>query len=247
METTERERVADPGADGTGRRDVASRLTRPWTAALVAVLAVLFSGALIGVVGQAEHTPSPLDALPRGSQSAQAAELAEQLPDADASTAVVLFSRDGEALTEQDLAVAAQRLADVPGAEEAQLVPSEDGTAALAVVSVEGVDATEVADQVSAIRATVKADLPDGLTAQVTGPAAVQADLAAVFDGADIRLLLVTAGVVAVLLVVTYRSPVLWLIPLAVVGVADRVAAVVATHALAVVDVAWDESTVGIL
>ena len=87
METTERERVADPGADGTGRRDVASRLTRPWTAALVAVLAVLFSGALIGVVGQAEHTPSPLDALPRGSQSAQAAELAEQLPDADASTA----------------------------------------------------------------------------------------------------------------------------------------------------------------
>ena len=98
------------------------------------------------------------------------------------------------------------------------------------MVSVEGVDATEVADQVTAIRATVKADLPDGLQAQVTGPAAVQADLAAVFDGADLRLLLVTAAVVAVLLVVTYRSPVLWVIPLAVVGLADQVAAV-ARHA----------------
>jgi RND superfamily putative drug exporter len=53
--------------------------------------------------------------------------------------------------------------------------------------------------------------------------------------------------VVAVLLVITYRSPVLWLVPLAVVGVADRLAAVLATQVMAAVDVAWDESTVGIL
>ena len=39
----------------------------------------------------------------------------------------------------------------------------------------------------------------------------------------------------------------LWLIPLTVVGVADRLAAVLATQSLAVFDVAWDESTVGIL
>ena len=35
------------------------------------------------------------------------------------------------------------------------------------------------------------------MTAQVTGPAAIDADLSAVFDGADTRLLLVTASVVA--------------------------------------------------
>jgi RND superfamily putative drug exporter len=53
--------------------------------------------------------------------------------------------------------------------------------------------------------------------------------------------------VVAVLLIVTYRSPFLWLVPLTVVGVADQLAAVAATHTLAWFDIAWDESTVGIL
>ena len=61
-------------------------------------------------------------------------------------------------------------------------------------------------------------DVPDGVRAEVTGPAAVQADLAAVFDGADFRLLAATASVVALLLVITYRSPILWVVPLLVVG-----------------------------
>ena len=51
----------------------------------------------------------------------------------------------------------------------------------------------------------------------------------------------------AVLLIITYRSPVLWLIPLTVVGVADQLAAVLATHALAGLGLAWDGSTTGIL
>ena len=79
---------------------------------------------------------------------------------------------------------------------------------------------------------------PTGVTAQVTGPAAIQADLAAVFDGANTRLLAATASVVALLLVLTYRSPILWLVPLTVVGVADRLAAVLATHTLAAFGVA---------
>ena len=128
-----------------------------------------------------------------------------------------------------------------------QLVPAEDGTAALAVVPIEATSATDNADQVGDLREAVRADLPDGVTAEVTGPAAVEADLAAVFDGANTRLLLVTASVVALLLVLTYRSPFLWLIPLTVVGVADRLAAVVATQVMALTGVAWDESTVGIL
>ena len=60
----------------------------------------------------------------------------------------------------------------------------------------------------------LREDAPDGVTVQVTGPAAIHADLGQVFDGADIRLLLATAAIVAILLVITYRSPVLWLVPL---------------------------------
>ena len=52
------------------------------------------------------------------------------------------------------------------------------------------------------------------------------ADIANSFSGANFTLLAVTASVVALLLIVTYRSPVLWLVPLAVIGFADRVAAV---------------------
>ena len=97
------------------------------------------------------------------------------------------------------------------------------------------------------VRTAAKADLPDGVTAQVTGPAAIQADLGAVFDGANFRLLAATASIVALLLIVTYRSPVLWLVPLTVVGVADQLAATLATRTLAAFDVQWDESTIGIL
>jgi RND superfamily putative drug exporter len=53
--------------------------------------------------------------------------------------------------------------------------------------------------------------------------------------------------VVALLLIITYRSPVLWLVPLTVVAIADRFAAITATNVLEVVGLAWDESTVGIL
>ena len=53
--------------------------------------------------------------------------------------------------------------------------------------------------------------------------------------------------IVAVLLVVTYRSPVLWVIPLVVVGLADRVAVVAATHTLDAAGLPWDGTTTGIL
>ena len=127
------------------------------------------------------------------------------------------------------------------------LVPSEDGTAAIGIIGVQGAGATEIAATVGDLREALDADVPDGVTAEVTGPAAIQADLAAVFDGADFRLLGATATVVAILLILTYRSPVLWLIPLTVVGLADRAAAALSTQVLDVFGVAWDESTVGIL
>ena len=45
--------------------------------------------------------------------------------------------------------------------------------------------------------------------------------------GANVTLLAVTGGVVALLLIATYRSPVLWLVPLLVIAFADRIAAVI--------------------
>jgi RND superfamily putative drug exporter len=54
----------------------------------------------------------------------------------------------------------------------------------------------------------------------VTGPGGYFADFANVFSGFDSTLLYVTAAVVMVILLLTYRSPVLWLLPLTTVFVA---------------------------
>ncbi len=226
---------------------LADLITRRWVAGILALTALLGAGAAIGVLGQAEQPDTSTAQLPLGSDSRAAAELRALLPEEEGSAAVVLFSRDGERLSEADLTTVAERARSAPGAVGVPPSVSDDGTAATVVVPVSANDATETASLVTGIRAAVKADLPDGLTAQVTGPAAVQADLAAVFDGANVRLLAATASVVAILLVITYRSPLLWLVPLTVVGVADQLAGVLATRALAAVDVLWDESTIGIL
>jgi RND superfamily putative drug exporter len=137
-----------------------------------------------------------------------------------------------------------------PGGGEGQQSPvvvSEDGTAAIVAVPVVSASNTDNIDQVEELRDQLDADAPDGVEVQVTGPAAIQADIGQVFDGADVRLLAATAAVVAILLIITYRSPVLWLVPLTVVAIADRLAAIVSTNVLEAVSVAWDESTVGIL
>ncbi|MGH3582290.1 MAG: MMPL family transporter, partial [Mycobacterium sp.] len=72
------------------------------------------------------------------------------------------------------------------------------------------------------------------------------ADIANSFAGANITLLAVTAAVVALLLIITYRSPVLWLVPLLVIAFADRVGSVVGSAVAAGVGLSPDGSTGGI-
>jgi putative drug exporter of the RND superfamily len=226
---------------------IADLVTRRWLAGLIALIALVGAAGIIGAVGQAAQPDTATAALPAGSDSLDAARLRAQLPQAGGSAAVVLFSRDDGRLSAGDLAAIQERSRALPGAVGAPATIAEDGSAATVVVPVEANDAVETANVVADLRSAAKTGLPDGVLAQVTGPAAVQADLAAVFDGANVRLLAVTASVVAILLVITYRSPLLWLVPLTVVGIADQLAAVVATRVLAAVDVLWDESTIGIL
>jgi RND superfamily putative drug exporter len=214
-------------------------LLRPIVAIAVVIVALLASGALIGAVGEAERSPSVTDNLPDGYDSTTVAELSQELPSGEGSVAIALFTADEGQLDQAFLGQLGQ--------EYDAIQPSEDGTAVIAVIPVDATGATEIADRVAELRDELDELAPDGVTAQLTGPAAIQADLAGVFDGADITLLLATAAVVAVLLIVTYRSPFLWLVPLIVVGIADRLAAVLATHGLAAAGVVWDESTVGIL
>ncbi len=221
--------------------------------ALVSLVLLGFGILLIVGLGQASHTPAVDDQLPKGYDSTTAAQLKEQLPGRDSSSAVALFTADGGgALGQARLGELRSLMGslDVAGTtvpDRGALVPSADGEAAIGVVSVQATGAAATADVVTELRRQLDESVPAGVSAAVTGPAAIQADLAAVFDGANVRLLAATASVVALLLVITYRSPVLWVIPLLVVGVADQAASVLATQTLAGLDIPWDESTTGIL
>lgn len=219
---------------------IATIITGRRTAWLFALLPILIAVALIGGVGEAEHATDSRDNLPENADSTAAAFLVDELPDEATEAAIVLWTADSGRLSDA-------ALEEIEGQADGELVPSEDGTAVFTVIPVEGGNADEIGEKVDALREELRADSPDGVTVGVTGPAGIRADLGKVFDGADLRLLLATMLIVAVLLVVTYRSPILWVIPLVVVGVADRLAVVAATQVLDGVGLPWDGTTTGVL
>ncbi|MGX1737848.1 MMPL family transporter [Corynebacterium flavescens] len=207
-------------------------------------LLLLILGAAALTLGGVDQPESGTSTLPKGAESTTVAQLQEKAAqeDSDASSAqaaLVFFSSEQQL----DLAAMAQRAAELGG----PLIPSDDGTAALIPVEVPAGTATDNAAAVANLRESAAHDLPAGVNSQVTGPAAIQADLANVFEGANFLLLSVTAAIVAILLIITYRSPVLWILPLAVIGVADRVAATLFTYVLDAFGLSWNESTAGIL
>ncbi|NHO82807.1 efflux RND transporter permease subunit [Micromonospora sp. CMU55-4] len=161
-------------------------------------------------------------------QSTQVERLQDQLPSKDAQTALVVVSRADQApLSGADRGqldgLAGQLNSLAAGGRVSPAQVSPDGTVALVAVplSTEG-GPSAVVDEVEKLREAV-GDLPGELTVEVTGGPAFTADLGKVFQGADTTLLLVTAAVVAVLLLVTYRSPFLWLVPLLVVGATEQI------------------------
>ncbi|MET4079633.1 MMPL family transporter [Janibacter sp. UYMM211] len=225
------------------RHRVAALITGKRSAWAVIVLGLVLIGVVMSL-GAGTRQATPTDSLPRGYDSTAAAELREQLPEQDGTQALVLFTADEGTIDKAEL----PELAKAAGlGEDATVVPSEDGTAAITFVPIETTDSPKIRDAVRDLRADLGERTPDGITAEVTGPAGITADLAAVFDGADTRLLLSTASIVAVLLILTYRSPVLWIIPLTVIGVGDRTATVAATQILERLGMTWDDSTTGIL
>jgi RND superfamily putative drug exporter len=168
--------------------------------------------------------------LPSSAQSTKAVQLAEQyFADKDSSTAVIVYAREG-GLTQADLSRIdgdRARLADkVAIGKVSPAVVSEDKVAAFVSVPLRTSpsDNKVLTDKVTEAGKLTSDGAPAGLDIKITGEAGSIADFAEVYSGMDGALLGVALGVVALLLLVTYRSPVLWLIPLITVGLASQVA-----------------------
>jgi putative drug exporter of the RND superfamily len=233
-------------------RRFTSFITAKRTSWLVLVAAVIGAGLLFSAGSGSDGESSPGVGLPDSAESAKVAVLQENFPGADKSSAILVFARDGADLTDADITAITATTGPLAELSSDGFVPpptiSDDGTTAIVVVPLDDeADVTAQADRAAELRTIANDGLPSGLSALLTGQEGFAVDVAAVFKGADFTLLLVTVLVVAALLLITYRSPWLWLVPLIVVGLADGLASIVATRVAAMAGITLDASVTGIL
>lgn len=121
----------------------------------------------------------------------------------------------------------------VPGA-PLQAIPSADGKAVLINVQLDAKVASENIDKepvlpmlIDFIREDMEKNFGAGIESHVTGPGGIFADLFGAFGSIDTTLLRTTLIVVAIILIVVYRSPILWIIPLFTAGTALGLATMV--------------------
>jgi RND superfamily putative drug exporter len=162
--------------------------------------------------------------LPVNAESTKVIEALDKFPSSGDVPAVVVYERSGVVTPADRKAVVAQvkKFNALKVVQSASIgpIPSGDKHALQVIVPINQ-DSPDfdkydvVVDQVSAIG---KAS-PAGLSVHVTGPAGLSADQAKSFAGIDGKLLYSALAVVILILLVTYRSPVLWLLPVISAGI----------------------------
>jgi RND superfamily putative drug exporter len=192
-----------------------------WVAAMAAILA----GNLPKKFMDAEKNESS-SFLPGNAESTRALEKTKRLEGGEKAAIVVVYHRDG------GLKITDRRHINKDRAELNKLglphtsrftlqVKSKDKTTAIyqAQITISG-DSKRITDVVDAIRTRVS-DPGGGLEVKVTGAAGYSADAIKVFNNIDGSLLLAGFGLVLVLLILIYRSPIFWLIPIFAVAFAE--------------------------
>ncbi|MCL4290822.1 MAG: MMPL family transporter [Thermoleophilia bacterium] len=190
---------------------------------------------------QDSTTNSPREFLPADAESTRVLELLEnEFPSGRQTPAIVVY-RNAAGLSEANRAKIAADLDELsepgrlagtdaiqspfaPGARERGLV-SGDRTTALAVVQITAETIEGIEPVVDELRTVVGGPGSPGLEAYVTGPAGFAVDAVDVFGQIDGTLLVASTVLILTLLVAIYRSPLVAVVPLAVVAVAYAIAA----------------------
>lgn len=210
-----------------------------WLVRLFALLVVLVwfgvsgvGGPLVGRLSEVQKNDNA-SFLPAQAESTEVMNEVARFSESEALPFIVVMEGKG-AVTPQQQQAAADFVRQLPGLRLPKLggdhslgdyltetprvaIPSKDGQALLLVVPVDAKKAAEpygdttplfeAADELRAAARTAVA--PSGLTTYVTGPGGITADLVTAFGGIDGILLLVALGVVFLILLVVYRSPIL--------------------------------------
>ncbi|WP_018830975.1 MMPL family transporter [Salinispora tropica] len=167
--------------------------------------------------------------LPASAESQQAENGSRDITGANTTPAVVVYERSSGVTADDQQ----QAMSDLTRFGQVQWVvgplappvQSQDGQALLLVVPIDNAVGQAENDVIDQLRAITGSD-QDGLTIEVTGPAALRGDLITVLAGVGGELLVVTLGAVLVVLLIIYRSPVLWALPLIAAGLSYVLATV---------------------
>ena len=189
-----------------------------WRRALLPALVVLLglfvvfpvAGSLGGRLGEVTENDQAAF-LPDSAESTRSLEYELRFAGVQDIPALIVYERQG-GLTPADLEgvqQAAARVTAVPGVAgpASPPIPSEDGQAVQVVVPLPG-DNTAFETLPGIVEQVTQAAQVEGLATYVTGPGGQFADFAAAFEGIDGRLLFTTVGVILVILLLIYRSPV---------------------------------------
>ena len=155
--------------------------------------------------------------LPSSAESTRALAKLAPFQDQNDIPTIVVYERSG-GLTPQDLGeiksqtAEIQQMNGVVGQVQGP-IPSKDGEVAQTIVTYNfGQDGwnklPDTADRLREIAAI------DGVTVHIAGSGGQAADSAEAFAGIDGTLLFATLGVVVLILLLTYRSPFLWILPI---------------------------------
>jgi putative drug exporter of the RND superfamily len=172
--------------------------------------------------------------LPEDSAAIVADKVIEdRFPGGQTTSSVAVYHRAG-GLTDADqqtIADEAQKMGEVKGvlppvapfsSGAPEGLVSQDGATAFTVIPINATTQQAINDVTDEVRDIANGG--SGLTAQVTGPAALETDLRHGFESADVALLLVTGLLVLAILLLIYRSPVLAFVPLITVIIAYSIA-----------------------
>jgi RND superfamily putative drug exporter len=201
----------EPPAPPVRRRRISRQAVLPAVIVLLGLFVVFpFAGSLSSkLAGVTENEQAAF--LPDSAESTKALELEQRFAGSQDIPALVVYERRG-GLTPTDLEgveAAARRLTRVEGVAgpASPPMPSEDGEAVQVVVPLPG-DSTAFERLPGIVEELTDAAQVEGLPTYVTGPGGQFADFAAAFEGIDGQLLFTTVGVILVILLLIYRSPV---------------------------------------
>jgi RND superfamily putative drug exporter len=204
---------------------IASGRRTKWAVLVFWLIIVAVLGPLAGKLTGAEKNNAQ-SWLPGSAESTKVLALQSRFQSPNIFTGVVVYDRPA-GLTSADrakVAADARQFAGVAGVVHSQLAGpffAKDGKAAETLVPINlGKKGWNGAEAAATKLRTIADANTNGLASHISGPLGNAADSANSFKGIDGTLLYATLAVVIVLLLLTYRSPILWLLPVISAGVA---------------------------